>query len=269
MTLTLWAKIKDTRESMGFSQEQLSLMLKISRPTLTQIETDKRSLKPDELKKLSEIFDVSADFLLSWDKTKKIDISKEEKGKFEQLLIYILSKVWAKYNVGKVVIYKLLYFSEFDYFELHNKKITGYPFIKLPMWPAPLAFNSLINEMKEQNMLADVITEYKGYYQQRFIPNVPYNEGTFSCDELDVINDVLNRYSDFNAKEISKKSHEDRPWQIAKDMDTISYDLVKFREYPFSPLARLQKKDETQAFAKVTGFFDDLSTEPDLYEEYR
>ena len=52
-------------------------------------------------------------------------------------------------------------------------------------------------------------------------------------------------------------------------MEIINYDLVKFREYPFSPLARAEKKQETQSFAKMTGFFDDLASEPDLYEEYR
>ena len=65
MTLSLGARIKETRDSMGFSQEQLAIMLVVSCPTLTQIEADKRKLTPDELRKLSEIFDVSIDFLLS------------------------------------------------------------------------------------------------------------------------------------------------------------------------------------------------------------
>ncbi len=269
MTLSLWARIKETRESMGFSQEQLAIMLDLGRATLTQIESDKRKLTPDELKKLSEIFDVSIDFLLSGKKDQKIKIESEQKEKFESLILYILSKVGAKYNLWKVVLYKLLYFVEFDFFELHKEYISGYPFIKLPMWPAPFAFDTLIWEMKADNRIATVVTEYRWYFQQRFIPNAPVDESIFSHKEKMMIQDVLDRYSDFNARDISEKSHEDKPWQIAWDMWLISYDLVKFREYPFSPLARIEKKEEVQSFAKMTGFFEDLSTEPDLYEEYR
>lgn len=270
MTLSLWARIKETRESMGFSQEQLALMLDIGRATLTQIEADKRKLTPDELKKLSEIFDVSIDFLLSGKKDQKISIDPESKKKFEQLMLYILSRVWAKYNVGKVVLYKLLYFIEFDYYEQHGKHVSWYPFIKLPMWPAPFAFDMLITQMKQDNKIATVMTQYDyGYIQQRFIPNIAVDSTIFSDTEKSVIDDVLERYSDYSAKDISEKSHEDRPWQIAKDMEEIPYELVKFREYPFSPLARSMKKKEVQSFAKMTGFFDDLSSEPDLYEEYR
>jgi hypothetical protein len=52
-------------------------------------------------------------------------------------------------------------------------------------------------------------------------------------------------------------------------MAPISYENVKFREYPFSSLARVQKKKEAQEYAMKTGFFADLVNEPDLYEDYR
>lgn len=124
--------------------------------------------------------------------------------------------------------------------------------------------------MQKNNRISTVITRYNdNYFQQRFIPNAPVEENAFSHEEKSIIQDVIDRYSDLSAREISEKSHEDKPWQIANDMGLISYDLVKFREYPFSPLARSQKKEEVQLFAKTTGFFDDLAHEPNLYEEYR
>ncbi|USN57742.1 MAG: DUF4065 domain-containing protein [Candidatus Peribacteria bacterium] len=101
------------------------------------------------------------------------------------------------------------------------------------------------------------------------MPNRRVEVEIFSDQERDVIDDVINRYSDYSATEISEKSHEDIPWKITKDMDIISYDLVGKREYPYSPHARKNKKKDTQQFAKITGFFDDLAHEPDAYEEYR
>lgn len=243
-------------------------MLDVSRPTLAQIENDNRPLKAHELKKISEIFDVSIDFLLSGKTHSDIIVSDEQKQSFKDLMIYILTKVWAKYNLGKTVLYKLLYFCEFDYFELYNSYLTWYPFIKLPMGPAPLGFDFLVGEMKEANQLVTFTSEYNGYYQQRFIPNVPVAD-YFTKQKIDLIDTVLEKYADYSAKEISDLSHEDKPRQIANDMELIGYDLVHFREYPFSPRARQQRLQQAQKHALMTWFFDDLANEPDLYEEYR
>jgi transcriptional regulator with XRE-family HTH domain len=108
-------------------------MLGVSRPTLVQIEADKRKVKAEEIKKLSEIFDISTDYLLGIDTSEEVHIDEKQITKFKHLMLYILSKVGAKYNVGKVVLYKLLYFSEFDFYEQYQKKLAGYPFIKLPL----------------------------------------------------------------------------------------------------------------------------------------
>lgn len=248
-------------------------MLGVGRATLTQIEWDKRILRPDELKALSQIFDTSVDFLLSGksDLEQNIHPTTEQKEQFKRLILYILSKVWAKYNVGKVVLYKLLYFSEFDYYELYREHISWYPFIKLPMWPAPLSFDTLISEMKQDNQILSVTAAYPNsrYYQQRYIPNTPVEDIRFSLQITQSIDEVLKLYSDYNATEISDKSHEDTPRQMTQDMNFINYDLVKFREYPYSPLIRHNKKQEVQSIALASSFFADLYHEPDLYEDCR
>jgi hypothetical protein len=52
-------------------------------------------LRPDELKKLSQIFDTSVDFLLSGksDLEQNINPSPEQKELFKKLILYILDKV--------------------------------------------------------------------------------------------------------------------------------------------------------------------------------
>gem|GEM_PF-2047834 len=122
--------------------------------------------------------------------------------------------------------------------------------------------------MKANDELVTVTTKMIDYYQQRFVPNIEVGE-RFSNKQKKCIDDVLERYSDLKATEISEKSHEDKPRQMTKDMQLIDYDLVKFREYPYSPLARLNAKEKAMHFASTTSFFDDLADEPDLYEDYR
>lgn len=269
MSYSLWAKIKQFREFNDLNQEQLAEQLGVSRPTLTLIESDKRSLKAQELAKLADIFGTTMESITS-NKTDPSSIAPEQKSRFKQLIIYILSRVWSKYNVGKTVLYKLLYFAEFDYYELTGEHISWYPFIKLPQWPAPLDFDFLVQEMKRKNEILTVTAKYKKYHQQRFIPNIPSDlEDALSSDQLSVIDEVLERYSDYNAHDISEESHRDKPRQLVNNMDVIGYDLVKFREYPHSPRARLEKKDQAQTEAMNSWFFDDLAHEEDLYEDYR
>jgi len=262
-------RLRSMRETNNLSQQQLADMLGISRPTLAQMELGNRKVKAEELQRLSEIFDISIEILLSGaPHDTDITITSDQSEKFKQLMLYILTKVWSKYNVGKTVLYKLLYFSEFDYYELTWEQLSWYPFVRLPMWPAPYDFNTLVDEMKQNNKLATVTTKMIDYYQQRFVPNVAVGDW-FSDQQKKCIDDVLANYSNYSASEISEKSHEDKPRQMTKDMQLIEYDLVRFREYPYSPLARANAKHTAQQEAIASGFADDTKNEPDLYEDYR
>lgn len=124
--------------------------------------------------------------------------------------------------------------------------------------------------MKKDGKVVTFSTSYEGkYVQQRFVPNIHVDTNLFTPDQLNLIDRVLDQYSDLSAKDISDLSHEDIPWKVTENMGTIDYKLTTLREYPFSPLARNQKKKEAQGLARTSRFLDDLFSEPDLYEEYR
>lgn len=59
----------------------------------------------------------------------RISIPENNIEKFKQVFLYILSKVGAKPNVGQTVLYKLLYFIDFDYYELYEKQLMGLSYI--------------------------------------------------------------------------------------------------------------------------------------------
>ncbi len=60
--------------------------------------------------------------------------------KFKQVLHYIIHQCGSLENVGKTVLFKILYFTDFDYYELYEEKLTGEPYRKLPLGPAPVHF---------------------------------------------------------------------------------------------------------------------------------
>ncbi len=137
------------------------------------------------------------------------------------------------------------------------------------MWPAPYDFDNLVKELEADKKIIKIVAPYKGFYQERFIPTIQSNPTAFSADEKGIIDDVISKYSDYWAKEISVLSHEDMPWKLANDLEEIDYTLVKQREPKFSRIYQEARKDETFNLIKSWWMFDDLSQEPDLYDEYR
>lgn len=262
------AVLHQLREEAGYTQEELSQMLWVSRVTLANIESGKRDAK-DMLSKYRDIFDVREDFIKNWQiKYPKISVKPWNIEKFKELVLYILHKVGMQPNIWKTVLYKLLYFCDFDFYEKTWKSITGISYVKLPRWPAPYRFDEIVNTMIKDKELLSVSWEYKWYVQQRFLPNKIYQK-IFSTTELGVIDWVLEHYSNSNASEISEYSHWDIPWKQTEDMEIINYSLAKKREYPYSIIARENKKKQAFAEIRASGMFDDLADEPDLYEDYR
>lgn len=51
--------------------------------------------------------------------------------KFKALISYIINRCKNKKNVGKTVICKLVYFSDFNHYEIYEKPITMKPILNL------------------------------------------------------------------------------------------------------------------------------------------
>jgi transcriptional regulator with XRE-family HTH domain len=173
----------------GLSQEHLAKGVKISRPSLAQIELGNRSVNILELQRLSMILSFSLDDFMSEDfsvvqdvegkaetKTKKaverISVPTLQVNKFKNVLLYILERCAGKPNVGETVLYKLLYFSDFNYYELYEEHLTGTKYRKLPYGPVPQKLDTILNQMIDKGQLQRVKTEYHGFPQTRYLPLV-------------------------------------------------------------------------------------------------
>lgn len=236
--------IKKMREDRELSQDELAIKLGVSRPSISQIESGQRNVSSIELAKIAKIFEISIDDLLSPDLDEKgyKDMKRETKApkfnkdKFKQVLLYILDKCGAKANVGETVLYKLLYFSDFNHYELFEEHLTGAAYRKISYGPAPCDFQHIVQEMIGEGKLKKVTTEYFGKPQKKYLPlvNADINAWKWSAREKEVIDKVIERLSGMDATTISEFSHEDIPWEVTKDKEIIDYDTVFYRKPPFS-----------------------------------
>lgn len=244
-------RIAELRKMKGLSQEDLSKSVKISRPSLTQIELGNRSVDIMELLRLSIILGFSLDEFMSKDftvvqdvlsitekKSKKIEerisVPTLHVNKFKNVLLYILERCAGKPNVGETVLYKLLYFSDFNYYELYEEQLTGAKYRKLPYGPVPQKMDTIINQMIDKGQLQRVKTEYHGYSQTRYLPLEKPDLTELKASEKEIIDRVIEQMSDWSAAAISNYSHKDMPWLASKEGGEIDYELAFYRDSPFS-----------------------------------
>ncbi|MDP4587524.1 MAG: DUF4065 domain-containing protein [Flavobacteriales bacterium] len=243
-------RIAELRKMKGLSQEDLAKSVKISRPSLAQIELGNRSVDILELQRFSMILEFSLDYFMSKDfsASQEIDSSEEIKGKeeerisvptlqiskFKNVLLYILERCAGKPNVGETVLYKLLYFSDFNYYELYEEHLTGAKYRKLPFGPVPQKLDTIIGQMIEKGQLQRVKTEYHGYPQTRYLPLEKADLTELKASETEIIDRVIEQMSDWSAAAISNYSHKDMPWLASKEGEEINYELAFYRDAPFS-----------------------------------
>jgi transcriptional regulator with XRE-family HTH domain len=252
-------RITELRKVKGLSQVELAKSVKISRPSLAQIELGNRCVDILELQRLSMVLSFSLDDFMSEDfsasqtleekaaiytlKAKeRVSVPVLNIAKLKNVLLYILERCAGKPNVGETVLYKLLYFSDFNYYEMYEEHLTGSEYRKLPYGPVPQKLDMIINQMIEEGLIQRVKTDYHGLPQTRYLPLVKSDLTELKASEKDVIDRVIDQMGNWSASMISNYSHSDKPWKATEADANIDYELAFYRRPPYS--VRIYEEDE-------------------------
>ena len=247
---SLGNKIKQLRQQIGMSQEQFSELLKIGRVAVSQIENGSRKTTAEEITKIAKVFNISTDILLyakkdikvileeAKEKTPKkeeirINVPQKNLKKFKEVLLYILNKIGSKPNIGETVLYKILYFIDFDYYEKYEAQLIGATYQKNHYGPTPKEFIKIVKEMEGKD-LKKVKDDYFKYPRTKYLPKREPDLSSLNANEIQLIDNVLNKLSDMNASQISEYSHNDIPWLTTEDGEIIEYESVFYRTTPYS-----------------------------------
>jgi transcriptional regulator with XRE-family HTH domain len=245
--------IRSLRENRRFSQLEIAEKLDISRSSYVAFEQGTRDLSLSEAGELAKIFQISLSDIeagvvseptvifekgkkilqkeLSDEAWERISVPQEKVEKFKQVLLYVLSKVGGKPNIGQTVLYKLLYFIDFDYYEKFEEQLIGAKYMKNTHGPTPIAFAKIISELEHEGKLETVKSKFYKYEQTKYLvnPNVPIDLRGLSGRDVAHIDFELNRLSDLTATQISALSHKDTPWVVAEEKEIIDYEFVFYR----------------------------------------
>ena len=246
--------IKSLRVGRRFSQLEIAEKLGISRSSYIAFEQGKRELALAEANEITKIFQISLEDIqegkisapeVIFEKGKKIEKSKklnneawerismpqERVDKFKQVLLYVLSKVGGKPNIGQTVLYKILYFIDFDYYEKFEEQLIGARYMKNTHGPTPVAFAKIISELEMDGEIETIKSKFYKYDQTKYLvnPKERIDLSSLSGTEIAHIDWEINRLSDLTATQISALSHKDTPWLVAKEKEIMDYEYVFYR----------------------------------------
>lgn len=244
-------RLNQLRTARDISQQKLADYLGISRPSITQIEKGERYLTPEEILKLSEFFNVSLNELINPNSKNEVTLNNEDSAplteesfrisvpqknlkKFKEVLLYILNKIGAKPNIGETVLYKILFYIDFDYYERYEEQMIGATYIKNHFGPTPKEFVKIVEKMVKDEELLRVKDKYFSHPQTKYLPLREPDLSIVTGREIELIDEVINKLSDMNASQISEYSHNDVPWLTTDEGKVIPYESVFYRTPPYS-----------------------------------
>ena len=240
----------ELRNNQGVSQAFVAEKIGISRASYIEVEKGVKELTVGEASKIAEIFNISLEDLIAGKKTVdvkvylsdksdepekkekqeiRIDVPQKNLKKFKEVLLYVLEKVGSKSNVGMTVLYKLLYFIDFDYYEKFEEQLIGATYIKNHFGPTPVEFKEIVKSMESKGELETVKSKYFLHEQTKYLPRRASDISVLNANEIKHIDEVISRLSDKSAVELSNYSHEDVPWITALYGQPLSYESVFYR----------------------------------------
>lgn len=239
-------KFKDLINKHKISQSKLARILELSRPTIIKILSGKRELRVSEADKLAmnlgisttEIFGETAEVEIILEKKsakknpklkQRISVPARNVEKFKNALLYITQKIGALPNVGQTVLYKILYFCDFDYYEKYEEQLIGATYIKNHFGPTPREFSAIVKEMIREEKIEEITTKFFDKDQKKYIPVISPDLSVFSGRELQHIDEEIARLGHKTAKELSDFSHKDVPWISSVIGKEIPYEAVFYR----------------------------------------
>jgi hypothetical protein len=149
--------------------------------------------------------------------------------------MYILSQCSHKDNFGKTVLCSIMYFIDFNYYELYGKLLTNETYIKSKRGIRPKHFRQVSGELIASRQLFFRKEPYYNRIIYKYYPLI-IPDAKFKPDELEIIHSSIRKLSNSNANTIMKYAIRDPPITIANLGEEIDFRYVFSRDREYSIL---------------------------------
>jgi len=251
--------IKNARERLGLTGEELAQMLGKTRSLISKLENGERNLSDSLLEAYREYIIPGGDAMmpllvqavaqkrlteeqketltakmnLSGNVSLKIkaNLIKETQGKKpgpengsstfnEELFCGIASYIILKQCIiDKMGLMKLFFYLDSEYYQISGKSLTGLRYIYNIYGPTPFDYNTLASYLLEAQILKETDKEYEFKTGDNADKYLSY----LPKEQKRFLNNFLTVYTAFTSKELSKMSHQEPFWQKAEQGKLIRF----------------------------------------------
>lgn len=229
MSGNLANNIEQARLARGYTQEQVSHAIGVSRPTYVSIESGKKELTVRQAEALSSMLRISMDDILGVaDGSSAFSDILKSTEKYKHIILNAL-----KYGadgdgkITKTKLAKLVYLADFTWYYLNSSPMSGMTYRKLPRGPVADIYFRALDELEEDGA---IIREPKGKAILFSLVEKEAPASRLSDDELDLIEKIGTAWSGKSTDDIVNFTHEQLPWQICRDGEVIPYGLITQEE---------------------------------------
>lgn len=155
--------------------------------------------------------------------------------KLRNLILYLSKKSENDSKFGSMKLNKLLFFIDFYFYRRTGKSLTGEIYQKIQKGPAPKAMLPLLDEMKSAGELDLIRGSYFGFLQRRPHALREPDLSVFSNAELEIADEVIERFKGHNGTEISKEAYEEFNIKSFSEKESIPYTIALVDYKGFTP----------------------------------
>ncbi|MBE0507712.1 MAG: SocA family protein [Marinospirillum sp.] len=143
---------------------------------------------------------------------------------------------------GKVKLFKLLYFLDFEHFKTTGRSVTGLTYSAWPMGPVPVALYGELDcpepDLAEAVKISEIATGRMPMLS--FDPLVDFSADHFTRREMKLMQQLAHEYADCKSEEIIEATHlENLPWDRV-----FNKEGKKQAEIPYSYALRASEAEE-------------------------
>lgn len=164
---------------------------------------------------------------------------KFNKEKFKEAILYLIAKSPGHTLKGKKKLAKLLYFSDFNFFEAYEEPLTGATYRALPMGPVPDELECALKEMNGEEI--KISKKQIGLKNDVWVFNLnqksdELNFNLISDKEKLVLDKVYKDFGGLDGNTLEAISHTEAPYNAVTRGERIPYELSFYRDKSLAEL---------------------------------
>lgn len=191
------------------------LIMSIRNPAtfIQQVTASAHFLSDKEIKKLTEAAETrNTQFIIEKIFPSKLNGYRQpDFAKIAGIIAFF--QVLRKITLFKTKLNKLLFYADFNAYQLTGYSITGLEYRAIQFGPVPSHFQKMYVNLSEQGQIS-IDEQYfgNGAYGDEINTNTTFDQTLFSQEELKVLEFVAKRYGKLSTDDIVKLSHEETAW---------------------------------------------------------